>query len=96
MEKLVSEKQVQITISTITKLIGQLTRIKLDEIINFPILDGDLNCIVHFDQRIWVTNSAPITGNNAWDTLQSRQHLPHLTQLVLFTQIKFLFKILFA
>ena len=63
-----------------------VTRVKFDEFFNFAGSDVDPDRVVDLDEWIRIADSATVTRDNAWDALQSDQHLLHLAQLVLNTQ----------
>ena len=64
----------------------QLTRIKLDEVLNFAGGDVHLNGIVRFAEGIWVADGAAIVGRDVWHALGADSHLLHTAQFVLQTK----------
>lgn len=59
------------------------TRIKLDEIDDFPGIDVQLNGIVSLYQRIGIANGATIVGNDERDAFSAQLRLPHFAQFIL-------------
>jgi len=62
-----------------------VTRVEFDEFFNFASCNVDSDGVVHFDQRIWITDCAAVARDDARHTFESNQHLLHLAQLVLKT-----------
>lgn len=62
---------------------GDVTSLKLDEGLNLVSLQVKTDGVVGADQRIRVTDSTAVMGNNEGDTLGTNLHLTDLAELVL-------------
>merc|ERR1712170_101959 len=62
---------------------AQVARIKLDEVLDLPRCNVNLDSVVDLDEGVWVADGAAIVGGEHGHTLGAHPEGPHTAQLVL-------------